>query len=147
MKAWLALSKWLWEYEIHGAAPEATKTAGGILCLSYKILLNSESHLSKQRFFFFFHFKSRRLKSAFCQSASWEFVLWFDLSLSRREAAGLRCESRSLNPQQMLPLVFSSRKYSTAIPRLSKFCSEDPGECHQPVDTAISFGLVDCQFS
>lgn len=34
MTAWLGFSKWLWEYEIHGAAPEATKTAGGILSLS-----------------------------------------------------------------------------------------------------------------
>lgn len=73
----------------------------------------------------------------------------FHLSLPRREAAaaGLRGEPRSLNPQQMLPLVFPSRKYPTAIPRLSKFCSEDPGECHQPLDTAISLALVGCQFS
>lgn len=34
MTAWPGFSKWLWESEIHGAAQEATKTAGGILFLT-----------------------------------------------------------------------------------------------------------------
>lgn len=126
MTAWLAFSKWLWEFEIHGAAPEATKTAGGILSLSVLqdfVELREWSFQTKIFFFFFILtwdvedllFASQHPEGSVCGLIS-------PFRGERQPAAGLRCESRSLNSQQMLPLVFLSRKYSTAMPRLSKFC-------------------------
>lgn len=88
MMAWLGFSKWLWEYEIHGAAPEATKTAGRILSLRLTRFCRTQRVILSNKDFFFFNFNLRRLRFAFCQAASREFGLWFDLSLSRREAAG-----------------------------------------------------------
>lgn len=75
------------------------------LCLLHDFVELRESSFQRKFFrFFFFHFNSRRLKFAFCQSASWEFMVW-----------SLPSEARGCGATLRLPLVQSAAKAAPGV--------------------------------